>query len=250
MRDSEKEKALSNIGGVLSMPRDEKVRIEEKTELVIKCIKGEMGVCEAGRVAQVDHSTIRCWIARYKAEGEEGLKRQGRNRSYTAAEKLKAVLTYMSGKGSLLEICKENRIRSTVQLRNWIKVYNAHGDFDSRKGSGGGSYMKQGRNTTQEERIQIAKECLESGKKYGEMALKYKVSYQQARTWTLRFEELGEAGLEDRRGKRKKDQTPRTELEAAQIEIEQLKHKLYLAEMERDLLKKLDEIVRGDVSDK
>ena len=30
--------------------------------------------------------------------------------------------------------------------------------------------------------------------------------------------------------------------EKAQIEIEQLKHKLYLAEMKRDLLKKLDEI--------
>ena len=59
------------------------------------------------------------------------------------------------------------------------------------------------------------------------MALKYKVSYQQVRTWTLRFEEMGEAGLEDRRGKRKKDQVPRTELEKAQIEIEQLKHKLY-----------------------
>ena len=55
-----------------------------------------------------------------------------------------------------------------------------------------------------------------------------------------------EAGLEDRRGKRKKDQVPRTELEKAQIEIEQLKHKLYLAEMERDLLKKLDEIERRD----
>ena len=66
------------------------------------------------------------------------------------------------------------------------------------------------------------------------------------RTWTLRFEEMGEAGLEDRRGKRKKDQMPRTELEKAQIEIEQLKHKLYLAEMERDLLKKLDEIERRD----
>ena len=81
---------------------------------------------------------------------------------------------------------------------------------------------------------------------YGEMALKYKVSYQQVRTWTLRFEEMGEAGLEDRRGKRKKDQKPRTELEKAQIEIEQLKHKLYLAEMERDLLKKLDEIERRE----
>ena len=31
-----------------------------------------------------------------------------------------------------------------------------------------------------------------------------------------------------------------------QIEIEQLKHKLYLAEMERDLLKKLEEIERRD----
>ncbi|MFR8089235.1 MAG: hypothetical protein ACLU6B_12170 [Lachnospirales bacterium] len=33
---------------------------------------------------------------------------------------------------------------------------------------------------------------------------------------------MGEAGLEDRRGKRKKDQAPRTELEKAQIEIKQL----------------------------
>ena len=106
--------------------------------------------------------------------------------------------------------------------------------------------MRQTRSTTQEERIKIARECIASGKNYGEMAIKYNVSYQQVRTWTLRFEELGEAGLEDRRGKRKKDQTPRTELEKAQIEIEQLKHKLYLAEMERDLLKKLDEIERRD----
>lgn len=106
--------------------------------------------------------------------------------------------------------------------------------------------MKRGRETTQEERIQIAKECIASGKNYGEMAQKYKVSYQQARTWTLRFEELGESGLEDRRGKRKRDQAPRTELEKLQIENERLKHELYLAEMERDLLKKLDEIERRD----
>lgn len=110
--------------------------------------------------------------------------------------------------------------------------------------------MKKARSTTQEERIQIARECIASGKNYGEMALKHQVSYQQVRIWTLRYEELGEAGLEDRRGKRKKDQIPRTELEKAQIEIEQLKHKLYLAEMERDLLKKLDEVVRRDASGK
>ena len=110
--------------------------------------------------------------------------------------------------------------------------------------------MKQGRSTTQEERIAIARECIAGGKNYGEMALKYHVSYQQVRNWTLRYEELGEAGLEDRRGKRKKDQAPRSELERLQIENEQLKHKLYLAEMERDLLKKLDEIERRNASHK
>ncbi len=110
--------------------------------------------------------------------------------------------------------------------------------------------MKQGRETTQEERIQIVRECIARGKNYGEMALKYQVSYQQVRSWTLRFEKMGEAGLEDRRGRRKKDQKPRTELEQAQIEIEQLRHKLYLAEMERDLLKKLDEVERRDAFQK
>ena len=106
--------------------------------------------------------------------------------------------------------------------------------------------MKQGRETTQAERIQIVKECIASGKNYGEMALKYQVSYQQVRTWTLRYEELGEPGLEDRRGKRKQYQTARTELEEAQIKIKELEHKLYLAEMENALLKKLDETARRD----
>lgn len=110
--------------------------------------------------------------------------------------------------------------------------------------------MSKARRTTQEERIQIARECIASGKNYSEIADKYQVSYQQVRTWTLRFEELGEAGLEDRRGQRRKDQQPRTELEQAQIEIEQLKHKLYLAEMENALLKKLNEVERRDASRK
>ena len=110
--------------------------------------------------------------------------------------------------------------------------------------------MKQGRKTTFEERVQIGRECIASGKNFGEMALKYQVSYQQVRTWTLRFEQMGEAGLQDQRGRRKKDQTPRTELEQAQIEIEQLKHKLYLAEMENALLKKLDEVERRDAFQK
>lgn len=232
------------------MPHKEKLKVQEKIDLIRRCQTGELGKTEASRIAGVDLKTIYHWLARYEAEGESGFMAYSRNRVYTPEAKLNAVRDYLSGKGSQLEICKKYKIRNTHCLRGWIKVYNAHGDFSSRKYSGGGSYMKQGRTTTQEERVQIAKECIASGKNYGEIAQKYQVSYQQVRTWTLRFEELGEAGLEDRRGRRKKDQMPRTELEEAQIEIEQLKHKLYLAEMENTLLKKLNEIEGGSASPK
>ena len=228
------------------MPQKEKVDFSAKAALVRRYIAGEISVTAAAREAGVARRTIYRWIARYEAEGAESFLPQERNRVYSPELKMQVVADYLSGQESTLELSKRYKISNPCLVEAWVKKYNVHGDFYSVKFSGGGSYMKQGRDTTQEERIQIAKECFASGKNYGEMAQKYNVSYQQVRNWTLRYEELGEAGLEDRRGKRKKNQTPRTELEAAQIEIEQLKHQLHLAEMERDLLKKLDEIVRRD----
>ena len=220
------------------MSERKKQKPEEKVKIVKRYLAGEVSMSEAVTEAGVNWKTLQKWVMQYEAEGAAAFLPGRREHIYSPELKLQA------------EFSKKYGLRDRRQLRNWLKVYHAHGDFNSRKNSGGGSCMRQGRDTTQEERIQIVKDCLASGKKYGEMALKYKVSYQQVRTWTLRFEEMGEAGLEDRRGKRKKDQKSRTELEKAQIEIEQLKHKLYLAEMERDLLKKLDEIVRRDASDK
>ena len=228
------------------MPEKQKLGEKEKVGIVRQCLKGEIGIHEASRAAGVDPTTIREWTARYEVDGAEAFLPHERNRNYSRELKEAAVREYLSGGGSLLAISKKYGLRSKTQLRAWIKVYNAHGDFNSVKYSGGGSYMKQGRSTRKEERLEIVRDCLASGKNYGEMAQKYQVSYQQVRTWTLRFEALGEAGIEDRRGRRKKDQAPRTELEAAQVEIERLKHQLYLAEMERDLLKKLDEIERRD----
>jgi len=228
------------------MPNKQKSSMTEKVNLIRSYLAGKISMREAAITAGVSEESVRQWIFRYESEGVESFLPYEQNRVYNAETKLSAVLDYLSGEGSYLEISKKYKLRSKTQLQNWVKVYNAHGDFNSVKHSGGGSYMKQGRGTTLEERIQIAKECYSSGKNYGEMALKYNVSYQQVRTWTLRYEELGEVGLEDRRGKRKKDQEPRTELEKARIEIERLKHELHKAEMERDLLKKLDEVVRRD----
>ena len=231
------------------MSKKSKVPLEDKVNIVLKHVRGEISIAEACRILGVHNKTFCEWVLQYNVEGVSAFLRK-KNKVYSPELKKQAVLDYLSGVGSLLAVCQKYKILHESQLRQWIKVYNAHGDFDSKKYSNGGSYMKQGRETTQEERIQIVKECLASGKNYGELALKYQVSYQQIRSWTRRFEEMGEAGLEDRRGKRKKDQTPRTELEKAQVEIQRLKHQLYLTEMERDLLKKLDEIERRDASHK
>ncbi len=210
------------------------------TERIVRIVREyKAGKASAASLAQgnkIHKRTVLEWGKEYEAEGVEALFPHDRNRVYSVEEKLEAVCAYQAGEGSLREIAQKYHLRSKTQLQNWLKVYNAHGDFNSVKFSGGGSYRKQGRETSRQERLEIVKECIAGGKNYGAMALKYKVSYQQVRNWTLRYEEMGEAGLADRRGRRKKDQTPRTELEQAQIEVEQLKHKLYLAEMECGLL--------------
>lgn len=231
------------------MPQKQKLSIEEKVKLIQDYLKGKVGLREVARRGGVSRNSITQWARNYEADGIEAFLPH-KNRVYTPELKKTAVEDYLSGTDSQNNICKKYHIRKQTQLQAWIKVYNTHGDFNSTKFSGGGSYMKQGRETTYEERIQIVRDCISNGKNYGEMAVKYQVSYQQVRSWTLRFEEMGERGLEDRRGRRKKEQAPRTELEQTQIKIEQLRHKLYLAEMENTLLKKLDEIERSDAFQK
>ena len=223
------------------MSKRRRIEIEEKIRIAKACINGELGVFEAGRILGIDYHSVEDWIRLYETEGIDAFLPQKGNRKYDPAVKAAAVKDYLSGRDSIRGICKIYKIRSTHQLRSWIKAYNGHKDF---KKQTGGSRMTKGRETTQAERITVAKACIANGKNYGEVAIQYNVSYQQARSWTLKYIEGGENALEDRRGQRKKDQRPRTELEQAQIEIEQLKHKLKMLEMENQLLKKLEEIER------
>lgn len=223
----------------------EKISSIVKQKTVREIESGRLSQSEAARNLGVKGATIRQWLSKYRSEGKAGLERDGHNRVYSVQSKQQAVEAYLSGKYSQLKVCEIFKIRSRCQLINWIKVYNSGRDF---KRMSGGSRMKSERKTTKEKRIQIARDCLASGNNYGEIAKKYGVSYQQARTWTLKYKELGEAGLEDRRGRRRYEQEPRTELERAQIEIAQLKHKLRMSEMENHLLKKLKEIERRETS--
>ena len=196
----------------------------------------------------INQSVVESWVARYKENGPLAFAPLEHNTSYSEEFKLKAVQAYLAGEGGYKVIAAKLGLRSSTQLKNWVQVYNSGKGFKRR--TSGGSRMTKSRTTTQEERIAIAEACLESGKDYGAIAQKYNVSYQQVYTWTKKYEEFGASGLEDRRGKRTKDQAPRTELEELKIELAKVKHQLYLAEVERDLLKKLEEIERRDASQK
>ena len=153
------------------MPQKQILSAEEKAKVIEDYINNRISLSEAARRGGVARDTISQWARNYEADGMTAFM-TCRNRVYSPELKRQAVEDYLSGKGSQAELSKKYGLRDRRQLRNWLKVYNAHGDFNSRKNSGGGSYMKQGRDTTQEERIQIVKDCLASGKDYGEMALK------------------------------------------------------------------------------
>lgn len=226
------------------MPQKNKVSTDLKIEIAKACAEGRMPNCEAARRVQVDESLIREWVARYVAEGPLAFHSTGSNQKYSADLKRKAVEEYLAGNTTLLEVSVKYGLKSKRQLQNWIKRYNSGIAFEQKLA--GGSRMRKGRYTTKEERINIVKECLNNDNNYAYISEKYEISYQQIYTWVRKFKELGEAGLDDRRGKRTITQEPRTELEKAQIRIAQLEHELYMTQMERDLLKKLDEVERRD----
>lgn len=214
---------------------------EERAGIIELYVSGAISQSEAARRAKVNHATIEDWANQYSVEGISAFLPKEHNNRYSPELKEAAVKAYLAGEGSLRGICKKYRIRRKAQLQNWIKVYNGHKDF---KKQTGGSRMTKARKTTKEERIAIARECIASGRNYGEIAIKYNVSYQQVYNWTNKYAGLGDSGLEDRRGQRTAQQEPRTPEEELRIRIAQLEHELYMKEMECNLLKKLDEIER------
>ena len=230
------------------MSRKSKIDPVLKVQLVEQYLRGEIGIREAGRLAGLSGNgtdSFRKWVIIYQNEGPGGLLNQTHNKHYPFELKLSAVNDYLQGEGSLLEIMRRYGIRSKKGLQDWIKQYNTHGEIRCR-GSGGGSYMRKARNTTPEERLEIVRDCLANDKNYGAVALKYNCSYQQVRNWVLRYEKMGSAGLEDRRGRRAGTQPARTPEEELRDKIAELERRNSDLQMENDLLKKVRELEMKD----
>ena len=205
-----------------------KVTPEQRIEAALSYLNGEGSYKFIADRYGVEQTRIKVWVRQYKANGPLAFKEQQHNTVYAPELKANAVLDYLAGNGSIQTIAANNSGKN----------------FEHKMS--GGSQMNKARKTTFQERITIVKDCLENGSNYGETAIKYNVSYQQVYTWVKKFSQLGEDGLEDRRGKRIQKQEARSEIEELKIKMAKLEHELYMTKMERDLLKKLEELERGD----
>ena len=232
-----------NLLGGDFMSRKSKIEAVDKVKIVERYLNGEISQRTAAQICKVHKRSVQDWIRIYQMEGPTGLLELPQNRYYSKELKLQAVNDYLSGEGSLDDLCAKYGIRNHFQLMQWIRVYNAGKEL---KELTGGASMKKSRETTPEERLQIVKECLENGRNLGAMAMKYNCSYQQLRNWVIKYEQMGSAGLEDRRGRRAGSQSSRTPEEALRDKIAELERKNKDLHMENDLLKKVRELERGN----
>ena len=217
--------------------------VAEKVWLAEECIAGRMRGREAARRAGVGSSTMHNWISRYRAEGTQALQEDGnqKKRIYSADMKQKAVEEYLSGRGSSMCIAEKYQLRSGNLVLAWVKEYHCH--KDSAKETEGAMMVK--RTYTLEDRVRAVKEFLEHGKSCAEIAEEYHCDSQRIRSWVKKYQELGLAGLEDRRGQRTAQQTPRTPEEKLRVQNARLERENYLLKLENDLLKKVKEWERG-----
>ena len=213
------------------MPHKGSLPSDVKTKLVEAYLTGEMSASAIGSTYSIHKRTLHEWVRLYKTRGATGLMPATTNRKYSPETKRMAVEGYLSGAGSLDDLCAKYDISSRKMLQNWVKWYNGHGDF-KQPNSGGAIYMIKGRKTTIEERIEIVSHCITNNKDYGKTIDCYGVSYQQIYGWVRKYEKDGADGLTDRRGKRKD--------EASMTEVENLR-----LQMENELLKKLEALERG-----
>ena len=227
------------------MSQKSKIDPVEKIKIVERVLADEISIAEAARLTGVNPAGIRRWRILYLADGPSALMPQPRNKFYSQELKLQAVHEYLAGKSTQEEIARKYHLRSIRQLQYWLMMYNTHGEIRSRT-SGGGSYMRKTGQTTKQERLEIVQDCLANDKNYGATALKYNCSYQQVRNWVSRYEKMGPAGLEDRRGRRAGSQPARTPEEEMRDKIAELERRNRDLQMENDLLKKVRELEMKD----
>ena len=214
---------------------------EEKIRVARDYLAGRGSTQSLAEAIGAGETTVKSWIRKYRAHGEAGFSRGTGNNRYTKAFKMMCVEAVLRGEGSVNEIVAKYNISSSSVLRCWIMRYNANmelKDYEPRREV----YMAEARRkTTLEERKEIVAYCIAHGNDYKGTAVLYDVSYSQVYSWVRKYQESGEEGLADRRGRHKSDEEV-DEVERLRRENLRLKRQLEERDMLVELLKKVREL--------
>ena len=220
------------------MSRKAKYTKEVKLKSSKDYLSGEVSATNIARslgMGKNGGDIVRDWARQYEMNGDKIFDDKPKNKSYSKEFKEKVVKEYLDGKGSSRYLAAKFGIPSESSVLSWVKKYNSHielEDYDPK----GEIYMTKGRITTLDERIEIVKWCLDHDRSIKDTAGHFGCSYAQIRSWVIKYEEFGEDGLIDKRGK-PKEEKDLSELELAQRKIQSL-------EKENEKLKRMNEILK------
>lgn len=195
-----------------------------------------------------DRVTFQRYYNRYLQHGLNAIQAHSHNNSYTADFKKKVVEEYLNHSISVSALSLKHNIPSDRTVRNWIFKYT--------KGERLMDYVpkpevytmkSQSKTKTFEEKLAIVQDFLATGMSYKETAIKHQVSYDNVRSWVMKYKAKGPDGLIDGRRTRKASKS-QTDEERLRTEIAALKARNEFLETENAALKKLDEVEREMMS--
>jgi len=225
------------------MSKRSRYSANEKYSIIQEHNSGTLSASDISHMYGVVGTTLRHWIYLYKKYGVLGLKESKTWKNYSEELRTNAVLEYLTGNYSLLDIVKKYEISGKSVLSKWIKKYNSHSELnDTSKGKV--KSMTKENITMWKEKIKIAENCISHDKAYQLTADKYDVSYQQVYQWVQKYEKNGAEALKDGRGRKKsiEELTPEEKFDLKLKKLEAENEKL---RAENALLKKLEKLERG-----
>jgi Transposase and inactivated derivatives len=225
------------------MPRT-KYTAAQKLDIILGLAKTDLSKSAYLKSYGVHPGSFTRWQEFYKQDGLAGLEERTNRTRYSSELKQKAVTAYLNKEGSLNAIRKRFGLRSTKQLRTWIKKFRYNETNNSLTATPSRKQVRtMPKKTTFEERIEVVEYVVKHKHSYTEAAEHFQVSYQQARSWVLKAKNGGYEALVDNRGHHK-DEAELTDLDKANLRIRQLEAELKDKELVEQFVKKLLELQR------
>lgn len=223
------------------MSRKAKYSKELKLEIIKRYLKGESSSRLASEYGMPKgmNNRIRKWVHRYEALGEAGFEQSNANKSYSKELKEIVIKEYLKGGTSLQDLTNKYNVSTDEIVRQWVLKYN-NGIEIKDYNPKGEVYTMNARKTTLEERIEIVNYVLANDYDYKGAADKYSVPYASVYQWVKKYNEIGEDGLLDKRGRPNTINSSKelsTE-DLQRVEIEKLKKELERSKMVIEVLKK------------